>query len=129
MYMSGALGGWWQATKGILQGCPLNVILINLLINLLTTVWKMEIDRMRWHVVVTTAALPPLRKKPGAVPGAPPSPTAAGTRSRQGGCVSAGYLDNTQAITLGPQRGGRSGCPMPRWSWITWLLLTRETHV
>ena len=41
--LAGALGAWWQATNSILQGCPLSVILINLL----TTVWKMEIDTMR----------------------------------------------------------------------------------
>ena len=40
--VSGCLGSWWRATNGILQGCPLSVILINLL----TTVWKMEIDEM-----------------------------------------------------------------------------------
>ena len=40
--VSGCLGSWWRATNGILQGCPLSVILINLL----TTVWKMEIDAM-----------------------------------------------------------------------------------
>ena len=37
---SGCLGSWWRATNGILQGCLLSVILIDLL----TTVWKMEID-------------------------------------------------------------------------------------
>ena len=58
--LAGALGAWWQATNGILQGCPLSIILINLL----TTVWKMEIDTMRRHVVVTTAALPPLLEQP-----------------------------------------------------------------
>ena len=49
--LAGALGAWWQATNRILQGCLLSVILINLL----TTVWKMEIGTMRRHVVVTTA--------------------------------------------------------------------------
>ena len=52
--LAGALGAWWQATNGILQGCPLSVILINLL----TTAWKMEIDTMRRHVVVTTHLTP-----------------------------------------------------------------------
>ena len=27
--IAGALGLWWQATNGILQGCPLSVILVN----------------------------------------------------------------------------------------------------
>ena len=57
--LAGALGAGWQATNGILQGCPLSVILIDLL----TTASKMEIDTMRRHVVVTTAALPPLLKQ------------------------------------------------------------------
>ena len=38
----GCLGDWLQATNGILQGCPLSVILINML----TTVWKREIDTL-----------------------------------------------------------------------------------
>ena len=29
--IAGALGLWWQATNGILQGCPLSVILVNVL--------------------------------------------------------------------------------------------------
>ena len=29
--VAGALGQWWQATTGILQGCPLSVILVNVL--------------------------------------------------------------------------------------------------
>ena len=34
--IKGCLGTWWQATNGILQGCPLSVIMINAL----TTTWK-----------------------------------------------------------------------------------------
>ena len=29
--IAGALGLWWQATNGILQGCPLSVIPVNVL--------------------------------------------------------------------------------------------------
>ena len=47
-----ALWAWWRTTNGILHGCLFSVVLINLL----TTMWKMEIDTMRCHVVVTTAA-------------------------------------------------------------------------
>ena len=53
--LAGSLGEWWRATNGILQGCPLSVVLINLL----TSIWKMEIDDMRKHVVVATRQLPP----------------------------------------------------------------------
>ena len=50
-----AFGLWWQATNGILQGCPLSVILVNVL----TTVWKWEVDSLRRQVCAQTAALPP----------------------------------------------------------------------
>ena len=38
--LAGSLGEWWRATNGILQGCPLSPVLINLL----TSFWKMAID-------------------------------------------------------------------------------------
>ena len=42
---------WWQATNCILQGCPLSVIVVNVL----TTIWKWEVDSLRRQV----CALPP----------------------------------------------------------------------
>ena len=90
--LAGALGAWWQATNGILQGCLLSVILINLL----TTVWKMEIDTMRHHVVVTTAALPPLLKQPRAAPGQPlPSPRLRAQGPGREDVCPLGYADDT----------------------------------
>ena len=84
--LAGALRAWWQATNGILKGCPLSVIRINLL----TTVWKMKIDTMRRHVVVMTAALPPLLEQPRAALGQPlPSPPA-GARTGARGHVPLG---------------------------------------
>ena len=44
--IAGALGLWWHATNGILQGCPLSVILVNVL----TTIWKWEVESMRHQV-------------------------------------------------------------------------------
>ena len=41
--ITGALSFWWQATNGILQGCPPSVILMNVLI----TMWKWEVDSWR----------------------------------------------------------------------------------
>ena len=41
--VAGSLGSWWRATNGILQGCPVSVILLNVL----TTIWKWEIDSLR----------------------------------------------------------------------------------
>ena len=54
--VAGALGLWWQATNGILQGCPLSVILVNVL----TKMWKWEVDSLRRQVCARTAALPPV---------------------------------------------------------------------
>ena len=85
--VSGCLGSWWRATNGILQGCPLSVILINLL----TTVWKMEIDEMRRHVVVTTRALPPVH-------GDQPDMVVHRGAGRAALCPT-GYADDTQAMT------------------------------
>ena len=105
--LAGAVGAWWQATNGILQGCPLSVILINLL----TTAWKMEIDTMRRHVVVTTATLPPLLEQPRAAPGQPLPPPRLRVQGpgREDVCPL-GYADDTQPITLEP-RPGALGIP------------------
>ena len=51
----GCLGDWGQATNGILQGCPLSVIFINML----TTVWKKEVDELRVGFGVQVTDLPP----------------------------------------------------------------------
>ena len=67
--LAGNLGEWWRATNGIPQGYPLSVVRINLL----TSMWKMEIDDMRKHVVVATRRLlprnvgPPLPEMPSAL--------------------------------------------------------------
>ena len=44
-----------QATNGILQGCPLSVVFINML----TTVWKREIDTLNDRFKVLVRDLPP----------------------------------------------------------------------
>ena len=87
-----ALGDLWRTTNGILHGCPLSVITISLL----TQVWKLEIDHMRYHVDVRTAALPPLRERPDAVPGKPPTlpRLQAQGRGREGLCPL-GHVDDT----------------------------------
>ena len=41
--IAGCLGLWWRATNGILQGCPLSVILVNVPMG----IWKEEIDSLR----------------------------------------------------------------------------------
>ena len=66
----GCLGEWGQATNGILQGCPLSVIFINML----TTVWKREIDELRVGFGVQVRDLPPRRVvgSPLSVPAMPP---------------------------------------------------------
>ena len=55
LLLAGSLGEWWRATNGILQGCALSVVLINVV----ASIWKMEIDDMRQHVVVANRQLPP----------------------------------------------------------------------
>ena len=95
---AGALGLWWQATNGIPQGCPLSVILVNVL----STIWKWEVDSLRRQVCAQTAALPPTLDEdtaddldPGALPplkDAGPSYAALG---------SSGYAQDTQAVALG----------------------------
>ena len=57
--IKGCLGAWWTATNGILQGCPLSVIVINAL----TTTWKRVIDDIKRPVTVTTRHLPPAPKE------------------------------------------------------------------
>ena len=55
----GCLGDWGQATNGILQGCLLSVVFINML----TTVWKREIDELRVGFRVQVRDLPPRREE------------------------------------------------------------------
>ena len=63
----GCLGEPFAATNGILQGCPLSVILINIL----TTIWMKEIARLHGGVAVRCAGLPPPPPPP------PPDPALA----------------------------------------------------
>ena len=58
--IKGCLGAWWQATNGILQGCPLSVIVINAL----TTTWNRMIDDTKKPVVVATKKVPPQAQEP-----------------------------------------------------------------
>ena len=51
----GCLASFFDATNGILQGCPLSVILINLL----TSVWKRVLDAQQQGIKVAVQALPP----------------------------------------------------------------------
>ena len=51
----GCLGEWSRATNGVLQGCPLSAVLINLL----TTVWKRRIDQQQNPITLRVESLPP----------------------------------------------------------------------
>ena len=96
--IAGAFGLWWHATNGILQGCPLSVILVNVL----TTIWKWEVDSLRRQVCAQTAALPPALHEDAAddmelgallpLKDAGPGYAALG---------SPGYADDSQAVALG----------------------------
>ena len=94
--VAGALGLWWQATNGILQGCPLSTILVNVL----TTNWKWEVDSLRREACAQTAV--PLRLDEDAAadldPGAlPPLKDACPGYAALG---SSGYADDT-LVALG----------------------------
>ena len=96
--IAGAFGLWWQATNGILQACPL----LPIVVNVLTTIWKLEVDSLRRQVCAQTAALPPALEEdaadnlqPGALlplKDARPGYAALGSSS---------YADDTQAVALG----------------------------
>ena len=51
----GCCASFFSATNGILQGCPLSVILINLM----TSIWKRVLDAQKQHLTVSARALPP----------------------------------------------------------------------
>ena len=96
--IAGAFGLWWQATTCILRGCPLSVILVNVI----TTIWKSEVDSLRRQVCAQTAALSQALDKDAAedvelgallpLKDAGPGYAALG---------SLGYADDTQAVALG----------------------------
>ena len=92
------LGRWWQATNGILQGCPLSVILVNVL----TAIGKWEVDSLCRQVCERTAALPPTlddNTVANLEAGAPLPLKDAGPG--YAALRSSGYADNTQALALG----------------------------
>ena len=62
---------------------------------------------MRRHVVVTTAALPPLREQPRAAPGQLPSPRLRTQGPGREDVCPLGHADDTQAITLEPRPGAQ----------------------
>ena len=96
--VAGALGCWWCATNGILQCRPMSVILVNVL----TTISKWEVDSLHCQVCAQTAALPPVLDEEAAVDlevGAPLLLKDAGPGYAALG--SSGYADDTQAVALG----------------------------
>ena len=96
--VAGSLRLWWQATNGILQGCPLLMIPVNVL----TTMWKWDVDSVRWQVCVRTAALPPVLEEDTAAElesGAPVPLKDAGFGYAALG--SSGYADDTRAVARG----------------------------
>ena len=56
----GIQGECWCSTNGILHGCALSAVLTHLL----TMMWKLKIDSMHQHVVVTPRQLPPKCSSP-----------------------------------------------------------------
>ena len=58
--INGCLGSFFQATNGILQGCPLSVALINML----TTIWKRAVGSLGGGVKPQQAAGLPILEHP-----------------------------------------------------------------
>ena len=57
--INGALGSFFHATNGVLQGCAMSVLMINML----TTVWMPAVDEFEGAIVVTVRSLPPIPPK------------------------------------------------------------------
>ena len=96
--IGGCLGLWWQATNGILLGCPPSVILVNVLMG----IWKEEIDSLRQQVCIWTRALPPVRRLLPAVN--PEDPLEVVLRDAGRGYVALGaqgWANNTEAVAPG----------------------------
>ena len=97
----GCLGEPFAATNGILQGCPLSVIRINIL----TTIWMKEIARLHGGVTVRCAdlPLPPPRSPPPAPTGVPPlgaglQEDGEDRRPREVDFCTMGYADDTYML-------------------------------
>ena len=57
--INGALGSFFHATNGVLQGCAMSVLMINML----TTVWTRAVDELEGAISVTVHSLPPIPPK------------------------------------------------------------------
>ena len=57
--INGALGSFFHATSGVLQGCAMSVLMINML----TTVWMRAVDELEGAIAVTVRSLPPIPPK------------------------------------------------------------------
>ena len=114
--IAGCLGLWWRTTNGILQGCPLSVILVNVLMG----IWKEEIDSLRQHVCAWTRQLPPARRLlPAANPEDPPQVI---LRDEGRGYVAVGpkgYADDTEAVAPGTGALRQTTPATERWLRLT----------
>ena len=57
--INGALGSFFHATNGVLQGCAMSVLMINML----TTLWMRAVDELEGAISVTVHSLPPIPPK------------------------------------------------------------------
>ena len=114
--IAGAFGLWWQATNGIHQGCALSVILVKVL----TTIWKLEVDCLRRQVCAKKAALPPALDEDAAddlEPGALLPLKDAGPGYAPPGL--SGYANDTHAVALGAAALHDTVPPTEEWLRIT----------
>jgi hypothetical protein len=133
--IGGSLGAFFRATNGILQGCPLSVILINLL----TTVWKFAMDHSQIGFQVTGDTSPFGPPPPPATPfastevpfrlppsGRPPKKRlstryAVGQLPMPGPkCITAlGYADDNYIVSCSRQATAASIALLERWLFHT----------
>ena len=57
--INGAMGSFFHATNGVLQGCAMSVLMINML----TTVWMRAVDELEGAIAVTVRSPPPIPPK------------------------------------------------------------------
>ena len=91
-----------------------------ILVNVLTTIWKWEVDSLRWQVCARTTALPPVVDEDAAddvEPGAPLPLKHAGPG--YGALGSSGYADDTQALAVGAASLQRTVPAPEEWLQVT----------
>ena len=127
--INGALGSFFHATNGVLQGCAMSVLMINML----TTVWMRAVDELEGAISVTVRSLAPIppkleepkelryRRKPapsqpttGSRYRSPPAPSKCVMKTFGSGIDQFGYWEHSNPCTCGhgpPPQESQPPCP------------------